>query len=293
MKTNAIKFIIVVLMGFTYQISEGQQLAAKHRFDVYGFIVYGGYVDNGNEVNSSYKGLQQYLSYLGILKYNLIYESRILNYASDDKAKVNGELNLQKIKAFADEALQEPNVPVSLDLEGWKRFDTIKTPARMIAAIRAFRNSNKVSKVGLYATVPQNTYGYPANINIYDKLNKAYAGVAAEVDYFSPSLYNYKNTNNNQWKKAASYSIAECRKYGYPAKKILPYVTPEVTTNKITTLLTYDEMMFRLQTLYDLGADGCLIWTSSSTRDANGKKVYVDANAGWLKAVKDFIASHR
>lgn len=146
--------------------------------------------------------------------------------------------------------------------------------------------------MGLYATVPQNTYGYDDKISRYDKVNKAYSQVAAAVDYFSPSLYNYKTTDSLLWKKSAVYSIGACKKYNYPAKKILPYLTPEISINKTTSLLTYSEMMFRLQTLYDLGADGCLIWTSSGTRDNKGNKIYIDENEGWLKAVKDFIARH-
>lgn len=263
---------------------------AKHPFAVYGFIVYGGYMQNGAPVNAGYKELQAYQARFGILKYDLIYERKMLDFPNGDKA--NGVVNVRKTDSLAALALQEPNILVSLDLEEWKRFDTLKTPQRIIDAIHIFRKTNSKSKIGLYATVPQNTYGYEENISRYDKWNKAYAAVAAEVDVFSPSLYNYKNTNNEEWKKAAIYNIDACRKYGYPDKKILPYVTPEVTNKGVTTFLTYDEMMFRLQVLYDLGADGCLLWTSSGARDANGKKVYIDENEGWFKAVKDFALAH-
>lgn len=58
----------------------------------------------------------------------------------------------------------------------------------------------------------------------------------------------------------------------------------------MTTLLSFDEMMSHLLTLYKLGADGCFIWTSSQTRDSNGNKFYIDVNSGWGKAIVDFIA---
>jgi len=287
MKLSARLLLVFVALCFN---ASAQQ--AKHPFNVYGFIVYGGYMQNGSPVNASYKELQAYQARFGIRKYDLIYERKMLDFPAGDKA--NGIVNIHKTDSLAARALQEPDILVSLDLEEWKRFDTLRTPKRILEAVQIFRKTNKQSKIGLYATVPQNTYGYDDKISRYDKWNKAYASVAAAVDYFSPSLYNYKNTDGNDWKKAAAYSIDACRKYGYLSKKIIPYITPEVTSKEkgLTTLLTYDEMMFRLQTLYELGANGCLIWTSSSTRDANGKKLYIDENEGWFKAVKDFAIAH-
>jgi hypothetical protein len=287
MKLSVKILSLLIAVGFN---AWAQQ--AKHPFNVYGFIVYGGYVQNGRPVNAGYKELQAYQAHFGIMRYNLIYESKFLNFPKGDKA--NGTVDVRKMDSLAVRALSEPGVLVSLDLEEWKRFDTLNTPKRILEAIHLFRKTNSQSQVGLYATVPQNTYGYDEKISQYNKLNKAYAGVAAAVDYFSPSLYNYNSTGDVEWKKAAAYNIDACRKYGYTNKKILPYITPEVTNKEkgLTTMLTYDKMLFRLQTLYDLGADGCLIWTSSSTRDANGKKLYIDENEGWFKAVKDFAAAH-
>jgi len=281
------KVLMVVSLAL---ISMAKAQQTKHPFKVYGFVVYGGYVKDGNNVNASYKDIQLYLAHLGVMKYDLIYENKMLDYTNGDK--LNGIVNQYKMDSLSSKALGNADVLVSLDLEGWKRFDTVATPTRMLAAIAAFRKQNKKCKIGLYATVPQNTYGYDDKISRYDKWNRGYAKVAAAIDYFSPSLYNYKTTDSIQWKKAAIYNVEACRKYGFPDKKIIPYVTPEVTADSKTTLLTYDEMMFRLQTLYNLGADGCLIWTSSGSRDAAGKRIYINENEGWLKAVKDFVAMH-
>ncbi len=264
--------------------------AAKHEFNVYGFIAYAGYTQNGTDVKTSYDQLQQYLLTYGILNLNLIYEQRILDYPGGDKK--NGVPNTECMDALAQAANTYPYTPVSLDLEGWIRWDTIKTPARMIEAINDFKKLNKVSRVGVYATVPQNTYGYQENINRYDKVNQGYASLAAVVDYFSPSLYNYGTADTVSWNKAAAYNINACKKYNFPDKPILPYITPEVNVQGVKRMLTYDEMMNHLQTLYNLGAKGVLIWTSSGMRDANGGKIYVDVTSGWAKAVTDFIASH-
>jgi hypothetical protein len=264
---------------------------AKKPFNVYGFIVYAGYSQDGKNVSTSYQQLQQYLLPYGIKKLNLFYEGKMLDYPNGDKS--NGVPSIKRIDSLGYIAKNDPDIPVSLDLEGWSRFDTIKTPGRMIAVIDEFKNANRSSKVGLYATVPQNTYGYDSTIHKYDKFNKAYSSVAASVDYFSPSLYNYKDSDTIAWNKAADYNINACKLYQFPDKQILPYITPEVKRNGVTTLLSYDEMMSHLNTLYKLGADGCLIWTSSSTRDVNGNKIYIDVNTGWIKAVKDFIVSHQ
>ncbi|RKR80125.1 hypothetical protein BDD43_0220 [Mucilaginibacter gracilis] len=263
--------------------------SAKHRFTVYGFIVYAGYSQNGSNVKASYKQLQQYLLQYGVNTMDLIYEQKVLDYPTGDKK--NGIPNIARIDSLSQQALGFKDVLVSLDLEGWNRWDTVKTTARMIETINYFKKVNSKSKVGLYATVPQNTYAYSENINRYDKINKGYAGVAAAVDYFSPSLYNYDADTVN-WNKTALYNINACKKYNYPDKPILPYITPEVDNKGVKSMLTYDEMMSHLQTLYKLGANGCLLWTSSGMRYANGQKVYVDVNSGWMKAVKDFIASH-
>jgi hypothetical protein len=265
--------------------------AVKKPFNVYGFIVYGGYVQNGANVNANNTQLQQYLLPFGIKKFNLLYEQKLLDYPNGDTA--NGVPNISRVDSLANQALADPTTLVSFDLEGWNRSDTVKTPSRLISVIQDFKLVNAVSPVGLYSSVPLNTYGYTSNIHAaYDKYNKGFASVASEVNYFSPSLYNYNGVDSVAWKNAAAYNVQACRLYGFTLKKIIPYITPEVTVNGVTTLLSYNDMMLRLQTLYNLGADGCIVWTSSGTRDASGNKIYVDVNSGWTKALKDFTAAH-
>jgi hypothetical protein len=262
--------------------------SVKKAFNVYAFIVYAGYMQGGTEVKASNKQLREYLYTLGINEMDLLYEQKMLDYPAGDKE--NGVPNNTRIDSLALEAKGFKDIPVSLDLEGWKRFDTIKTPQRMLDVISRFKKINKTSKVGLYATVPQNTYAYAPNISRYDKVNKAYAKVAAAVDYYSPSLYNY-DIDTVAWNKSAVYNMLACKKYGFTDKPIMPYITPEVNLKGEKRMLTYDEMMNHLQTLYSLGASGVLIWTSSGTRDAQGNRLYIDANSGWLKAVRDFMAN--
>jgi len=277
--------VLTVFAGYAQQKHQ-----AGKPFKVYAFIPYAGYIQGGKAVPAKFGQLQDYLATLGIAKYNLIYESRITDYP--DGNKTHGVINRSKLDPLAKLASAEPGIIVALDLEGWNRFDTLHTPAKLLDAINAFKETDPAAQVGLYATVPQDTYGYPKDTALYNRLNKAYRSVAAAVDYFSPSLYNYKTADNEEWKKGVVYNLGACRKYGYPDKKILPYITPEIKVNNERRLLDYSEMLYRLQTLYDLGADGCLIWGSSGMRDAAGNRIIVNENEGWLKAVKDFLKQH-
>ncbi|WP_345954264.1 hypothetical protein [Mucilaginibacter sp. PAMB04168] len=285
--------MLLLLIGlfFMMSIKSGNaQDAKRHPFNIYGFIVYAGYIKQGVKQQNSMSQLQNYLQSIGIGKYNLIYEHKVLDYPNGDKK--NGTINLNRMDSLAALAVNEPTGLVSLDLEGWNRFDTSRTVHRMLDAIKSFRRINKVSPLGFYATVPQDTYGFPKDQQLYERLNKAYRPVAAVVDYYSPSLYNYKGVDSLDWYKAAVFNLEACHKYSFSGKQILPYITPEVWNGDQTTFLTYEQMWYRLKVLYDLGADGCLLWTSSKTRNPDGTKIFVDENAGWLKAVKDFIKQY-
>lgn len=280
---------LIILFSVVVAKAQQSRQAVRH-FKVYAFLPYSGYVKNGETVKTNFQQLQNYLAGLGIAKYNLIYESRITDYP--DGNKTHGVINRHKLDSLAQIASAEPGVIVALDLEGWNRFDTLHTPAKHIDAIKAFKQTYPQAQIGLYATVPQDTYGYPKDTVLYNRLNKAYANVAAGVDYFSPSLYNYKTADSLEWKKGVVYNLNACHKYGSPAKPILPYITPEISIDKEQRMLTYDEMLYRLRTLYELGADGCLLWGSSGMRDAKGNRPVLNLNEGWFKAVLDFVKQH-
>jgi hypothetical protein len=231
------------------------------------------------------------LAALGIQKVNLVYQKRIVDFPNGKESE--GIPNKGNIERIALEASKEPGVPVSLDIECWERHDLSRTPERFIEAIDLFKSFNKVSKVGLYATVPQNTYGWLSDLHErYDALNAAYVGVAEKVDYFSPSLYNYGNQDNETWAKCAAFILSAAKKYSAD-KKIIPYLSPEFFPNvkkgeKATRWLSYDDMMFRLKTLRRLGAAGCILWTGSGSRDDQGQLTVFDPKMDWVRAVVDF-----
>jgi hypothetical protein len=254
-------------------------------FDIYGFIPYGSRVDGGQVISG--RASKDWFSALGIRPIDVVYERRVLDYPDGEKSRKLATINADKIRDLANSADRKRNVPVSLDLEGWDR-SAPGTPGLLLQTLKEFRATNPDAMVGFYATVPQNTYGWREDKQkSYDDLNSKYAVLAEAVDYFSPSLYNYSKGDFAAWEKSARYNISAARKYS-STKKVLPYITPEVSENGATRWLSYDEMMSRLEALKSLGADGCIVWTSSQTRDASGNAPVLDPSTGWLKAVSDF-----
>ncbi|MEP6714726.1 MAG: hypothetical protein ABJC09_04085 [Terriglobia bacterium] len=254
----------------------------KRKFTVYGSIVYRDLSTSGSE--DPYVTPEVAERY-GIQPLSLVFEQRLLDV--DKSHPHNSKVDVGKIDKVAMETLTTPHKLVSLDMESWNRFDTVGTPGLYLQVIREFRKLNSKSKLGLYAVVPQVTYGWKDEVPAkYGPLNAAYKSVAAAVDYFSPSLYNWERSMSDaNWERAAKYSIQAA--HGYDASKpVFPYVTPEVTRQGTTTFLTYGQMLFRLQTLKQLGADGCIIWTGTTQgRKAGGT---FDPKNGWAKAVVDF-----
>lgn len=253
-------------------------------FDIYGFIPYQSRIEDGKVVRG--RPSREWFSGMGIKPIDVVYDNRLLDFPKG-RDRTQATVNNEKIQQVANTNKENDSQLVSLDLESWDRADP-KTPSRMLQTIEMYRNAHPGAVVGLYATVPQNTYGWKSERRgSYDSLNNKYADVAKAVDYFSPSLYNYSFDDFESWKEAARYNIKAARKYS-SSKKVLPYITPEVSERGSTRWLSYDEMMQRLITLKTLGADGCIIWASSRARDSVGAQPKLDPGVGWLKAVVDF-----
>ncbi|MGF6571566.1 hypothetical protein ABH945_003687 [Paraburkholderia sp. GAS333] len=247
---------------------------------------------------------------LGISPLNLIYSSNLvtcpLTTCTDEY-----EVDATKVAAEAASADSTGSTPVSLDLEVWDsdRFTPTvatgngKTIVQNLSdAVSAFKADNPGAVVGLYAEVPQNTFTWSATSEqTYDSLNPQYASVAALVDYYSPSLYNYgydgTASGDATWNSAAVYAVDQSRAFDTlngTSKKVLPYITPVWTDSTGTThILTYDQMMYRLNALKAAGADGCILWISSEQIDpSTGVLLVIDTTAGWFKAVVDFKAAN-
>lgn len=217
---------------------------------------------------------------------------------------------IEKVAVAADPTGATPTI---MDLEAWDRYrfnPTLKTPnsksivENLSESLAAFRQRQPSASLGMYAGVPQNTYGRTttAELEGFQKLDPQYQRVADLVDYFAPSLYNYNYDGTTQgderWRMSAEFSLKESNILG-PNKPVYPFISPfwdkTIDGNqKIKVELTYQQMKFRLQTLKDLGANGCVLWMSSGTRDPNdSRKPYaIDSTQGWFKAVME-MASKR
>lgn len=256
-----------------------------HAFEVYGFIPYDYRVQDGELIKG--RPSSEWFETFGIHPIDVVYERRMINVVVDKMGKKSFMLNRDMMKDVGLGKGRKKTTIVSLDLESWDRFDT-QTPARLIETIQSFRKVNNDTPLGLYATVPQNTYIWQADKkDQYDQLNSKYASVADAVDYFSPSLYNYSKDDYAAWLDGAKYNIAAAKKYS-KEKKVIPYITPEIWEDGYTRWLSYDEMKKRLQALKDLGVDGCIVWASSRSRSLTGEKPALDPGFGWFKAVTEF-----
>ena len=266
-------------------------------FSVCEFLPFRSYRDNAGVVHTSAGYVDAaWFESVGLLPVNVVYSSRFL-----DGTGLRAELNADKLRAIARTANQA--YPVSLDAEEWDASRA--TPGvptlngksivqNLVEVVSTFKQANPGVEVGLYSEVPQNTYGF-ANTTaaVHDKLNPQYAEVAALVDYYSPSLYNYHYDGSpggdQLWARAVAYAIHACRQLdsiNHSYKPILPYITPAWTdVDKTARYLSYEQMVFRLQTLRRLGANGCILWLSSSAKEpGSSEPLVLDPNRGWLKA---------
>jgi hypothetical protein len=260
-------------------------------FTIYEFIPYRDHVMAGSAVPSPQ--LEQYLDSLNIHHIKVIYMKRFLT---------DGKPDDKEIEDIAKAAISSPKTPVSFDTEFGNRF----TPETVIPGVSqildTYHRYNTVTPVGVYATAPQNTYAWKPDIKRFDALNKEYATIAQKVDFLSPVLYNYEGADTTAWQRAAVYNMAAAKSYN-TGKPILPYINVTVRLQSPgkddsdqhgpVRTLTEAEMLTRLQTLYDLGANGCIVWASSKDRTIDGNMPIFDRNSGWGKALADFAKAHQ
>jgi hypothetical protein len=262
----------------------------RKSFTVYEFIPYKDHVQ-GAEL-SRVPALDQYLEGLGIHRVKVVYLERFMTDGKPDE---------KKIEAIAKSAKDSPKAPVSFDTEFGDRFHPETVIPQVLEILSIYHRYNTVTPAGVYATAPQNTYAWKPDIDRFTALSERYEPVAQQVDFLSPVLYNYEGPDTEAWKRAAVYNMAAARRYN-TGKPIIPYLSPIIrmqdsgkndeSQHGAVRMLTEQEMVIRLQTLYDLGADGCIVWASSGDRTLDGNLPVFDRNSGWGKALSDFAASH-
>ena len=263
------------------------------KFIIYEYIPYSAHVAGG-EVSTD-PSLKPYLESLGIHRVDVVYLPRFMTDGHPDKKKIEG---------IAKSAIAIPGIPVSFDTEFGQRFKPETVIPGVSEILSIYHHYNTVTPAGVYGTAPQDSYewgpGVPAK---FDAINQRYASVARQVDFLSPVLYNYNGGDTAAWKFAADYNMAAAKKYN-TGKPIVPYIDIAIVLKKNefsgdntgpipVRMLTEAEMHSRLQTLYDLGASGCIVWASTRFRTPDGKAPVFDRNSGWGKALADFAQAHQ
>lgn len=237
-----------------------------------------------------YKGTPD-LSSQGLHKLNLVYEAHLLN---SDKSP-----STDSIRQVATKFKNEPNVPVTLDIEAWKFSpDELQTTTdRYMQVLDEFKKTNSATPVGFYSVVPQSVihkwrkmrttenYDYSNWLNLNNRLKP----IADKVDVFFPACYTYTD-DTLAWKESVIATISEIKKYN-KTKPVYAYVWPQYHGGFPKAIQFVDPAVWRfeLETLYPL-VDGIVIWTSN--RDVDKNIITWDENMPWWRVTKDFIAKH-
>jgi hypothetical protein len=261
------------------------------KFIIYEYIPYSAHVADGKV--STVPALKPYLESIDIPMVDVVYVPRFMT---------NGRPDKKKIEDIAKSAIATPGIPVSFDTEFGQRFQPETVIPGVSEILSIYHQYNTVTPAGVYGTAPQDSYAWEQNTPArFDAINRLYASVAGQVDFLSPVLYNYNDGDTTRWKFAADYNMEAAKKYN-TGKPIVPYISIAVVLKKSqwnktgpipVRSLTEAEMQTRLQTLYDLGASGCIVWASTRFRTPDGKSPVFDRNSGWGKALADFAEAHQ
>ncbi len=286
-------FALLLLSAAVCSPSLAQSPARK--FTIYEYVPYKNHIVGG-EVTAT-PPLKQYLESVGIHRIDVVYLPRFMTDGKPDK---------KKIEAIAKAALATPNIPVSFDTEFGSRWQPGTVIPGVTEILKTYHRYNKVTPAGVYGTAPQDSFAWDptaADLKVtdYNKLNGLYKKIPQLVDFISPVLYNYEGPHTKAWMRAAAYNMAIAKAYK-TGKPIIPYIEDAIVLHQSqwkgkgtipVRMLTEAEMNTRLQTLYDLGASGCIVWASTRFRTADGKAPVFDRNSGWGKALADFAQAHQ
>ena len=277
------KFILCWLLSF-YALNLHADVARCRPFTVYVFVPW------FNAQFDDAKQRKDYFNYLGIKPIKVIYEAGFYT---------QGKVDPHKIRQIALESRADPDTPISFDFEMGNRFRPETVIPDITKILHYYRDFDSKARVGIYGTIPQNTYAWHSLIAAYDALNWRYKPLADWVDFLSPVLYNYDGDDFESWFKSAQYNVAAARDIA-SEKPIIPYISPNIRLGETNLVkqghvikeLSEKAMAKRLQALYNLGASGCIIWSSSQDRTQDGQKQTFTPHQGWGRAVVEFIRTH-
>jgi hypothetical protein len=283
-RLNLIRLILLIFFSIYFIIRTTAQTRENRGFKVFDAIHYYHKPD---------------LTKFGLRKINLIYEPYLTR-----KDSTNEKINLidtAKIIEKAKEALLEPDVPVSLDIESWWSIrDSVEVTKRYTEVVNVFRRYNKVSPIGFYGIGPLSlNTGRWLNNNDYEKALKGWnfynhllSPTREFVNVLFPSFYIMNNLDMDTWVKDIKFCVRDARRNNKP---VYAYIWPQYYDAKTNPFfkkfIDPKTWTFILETCYRL-CDGVVIWTS--TIDEHKARInWGDSGMRpFWKATKKFMKKH-
>ena len=260
-----------------------------YAFDIYNSVSWKNAIDkDGNTINN-YNSTKKLINSHGLKHIRIYYHKSFLT---------DGKPDHHKIQRIALLSRQNPEFPISFDIEIGNNNKPETVLPTVIEVLDLYHYYGGKAPVGVYALLPQNTYGginATKNPEKYVNLNKKYELIASKVDFLSPVFYNY-DTEYNLWKSSVDLGMKEAKKYASKYNlKILPYFSISYFTRERSGKVIYitplgqEETTKRLSYLKSKGASGVIIWDSSNYNQKDGSKPIANINQGWLKGTINFI----
>ena len=186
------------------------------------------------------------------------------------------------------------NVPRAAkdDLEAANKKIVKASMDKMIRIIKTSKKVNPNVKYGYYSCIPLRDYwspvnGDPVKIKEWQAANDYLQPLADSLDVICPSLYTFYD-NHASWQKYAKANIAEAKRLA-KGKPIYVYLWPKYhNSNKEygNKFIDGDFWKLQLETVYNSGVDGIIIWDYSRGKAWNPQLPWWKETAAFLKRIK-------
>lgn len=238
------------------------------------------------------------LNLYGFKDIYLFYEDD-LNFQNKTYKEQGRTINKSAVIYSAKKALQNPNIPVCLDIESWPLDGKYKNESRnnYLAVLNLFKQYNKKSKVGYFGVFPMDSphADYSFNSKIRESIimpkwqstNNYFKDVGKAVDVYFPVFYT-RFKDHGTWVKIVKEKVSKIREVNKSAK-IYGFIWPQYYSNNgIYNFIEQDVWRKQLEIMYEY-CDGVVIW--SHYKGPNGKIVYFSKDMPWFKTTVDFMRS--
>ncbi|MFA7229985.1 MAG: hypothetical protein WC071_01820 [Victivallaceae bacterium] len=245
--------------------------------------------------------------------YTIFYDSRIWPSGEVKKKALEMPPSDEHIASLVKN-ITTAKSPVIYDIERWPldirhavktvASDDIATASnktvnasmnKMIHIISESKKVNPNVKYGYYSCVPLRDYwvtvgNNPEKMKEWQQANDYLKPLVESVDVLCPSLYAFYN-NRDGWVKYARANIAEAKRLAN-GKPVYVYLWPKYhNSNKKDgkKFIEGDFWKLQLETVYNSGVDGIIIWDSALVVNNPKDKVW-DPKREWWKETVSFLA---